>query len=409
MPELDIPHVLQADGLVTTTIAILLFFVGRRLNQRFAWLRRYSIPEPVVGGLFCAIVVGVLYYGFDRQVQFTLDACDVLLLYFFAAIGLNSDVRTLRQGGWPLLILVLLAGGFILLQNGVGMAVASAFGMDPRAGLMTGSVSLTGGVGTTLAWAPYFIDTLGIANAGELGLASNMLGLIAACVVGGPIAGFLMQRHGIAGSGVATLEIGTGYEQEPRARLRYEGVLHALFWLNMALIVGQGISALIDLTGLNLPDFVGCLMAGILIRSIGDLLRPRVGRLWNWPAIQPGVALISDICLGLFLTMALMGLQVWLLQDVLGFVATVITLQVLLVVLFTVFVVFRLMGRNYEAVVVCAGFGGITLGSTATAVANMSAVTRQYGNAPQAMLIVPLVCGFFIDLANALMIGVLAG
>ncbi|NLB12855.1 MAG: sodium/glutamate symporter, partial [Gammaproteobacteria bacterium] len=105
----------------------------------------------------------------------------------------------------------------------------------------------------------------------------------------------------------------------------------------------------------------------------------------------------------------LMGLQVWLLQDVLGFVATVITLQVLLVVLFTVFVVFRLMGRNYEAVVVCAGFGGITLGSTATAVANMSAVTRQYGNAPQAMLIVPLVCGFFIDLANALMIGVLAG
>lgn len=409
MPELDIPHVLQADGLVTTTIAILLFFVGRRLNQRFAWLRRYSIPEPVVGGLFCAIVVGVLYYGFGRQVQFTLDARDVLLLYFFAAIGLNSDVRTLRQGGWPLLILVLLAGGFILLQNGVGMAVASAFGMDPRAGLMTGSVSLTGGVGTTLAWAPYFIDTLGIANAGELGLASNMLGLIAACVVGGPIARFLMQRHGIAGSGVATLEIGTGYEQEPRARLRYEGVLHALFWLNMALIVGQGISALIDLTGLNLPDFVGCLMAGIVIRSIGDLLRPRVGRLWNWPAIQPGVALISDICLGLFLTMALMGLQVWLLQDVLGFVATVITLQVLLVVLFTVFVVFRLMGRNYEAVVVCAGFGGITLGSTATAVANMSAVTRQYGNAPQAMLIVPLVCGFFIDLANALMIGVLAG
>ncbi|MFA7487319.1 MAG: sodium/glutamate symporter, partial [Lysobacteraceae bacterium] len=143
MPELDIPHVLQADGLVTTTIAILLFFVGRRLNQRFAWLRRYSIPEPVVGGLFCAIVVGVLYYGFGRQVQFTLDARDVLLLYFFAAIGLNSDVRTLRQGGWPLLILVLLAGGFILLQNGVGMAVASAFGMDPRAGLMTGSVSLT--------------------------------------------------------------------------------------------------------------------------------------------------------------------------------------------------------------------------------------------------------------------------
>lgn len=409
MPGLDIPHVLHADGLITTTIAILLFFIGRRLNQRFEWLRHYSIPEPVVGGLFCALVVGVLYYGFDRQVQFTLDARDVLLLYFFAAIGLNSDVRTLRQGGWPLLVLILLAGGFILLQNGVGMAVAGAFGMDPRAGLMTGSVSLTGGVGTTLAWAPYFTDTLGIANAGELGLASNMLGLIAACVVGGPIAGFLMKRHGIEGSGVATLEIGTGYTQEPRARLRYEGVLHALFWLNMALIVGQGISALIALTGLNLPDFVGCLMAGIVIRSVGDLVQPRAGRMWNWPAIQPGVALISDICLGMFLTMALMGLQVWLLQDVLGFVATVITVQVLLVVLFTVFVVFRLMGRNYEAVVVCAGFGGISLGSTATAVANMSAVTRQYGNAPQAMLVVPLVCGFFIDLANALVIGVLAG
>jgi ESS family glutamate:Na+ symporter len=170
------------------TLAILLLFVGKGLVARWGILRRYSIPESLVGGLACALVVFALYYGAGIVVSFDLEARDALLLYFFAAIGLGTDARTLRHGGRPLLILSGLAIGFMVLQNLAGMEMARAFGLDPRAGLMVGSISLTGGVGTTLAWSDHFVQNLGIAQAQELGLAANMIGLIAACTIGGPIA-----------------------------------------------------------------------------------------------------------------------------------------------------------------------------------------------------------------------------
>jgi ESS family glutamate:Na+ symporter len=397
------------DAFASFTIAILLLFIGKELTQRIGLLRRYSIPEPVIGGLVCVTTVCALYFGIGLEVDFELGARDMLLLYFFAAIGLGSDMRTLRQGGRPLLILLALASGFMVMQNLLGMAVAGGFGLDPRAGLMAGSISLTGGVGTTLAWAPHFVQNLGIADAEAIGLAGNMVGLVAACAVGGPIASLLMRRHRLASSAHTELEIGKRYEDEARARLDYHGVLLALLWLNVALMLGRGVSSAIALTGLRLPDFVGCLIAGIALRNLGALLKPQGGRLWNWPSMQPGVALISDVCLGMFLTMALMGLQPWTMQGVAAFVTTALALQIAMAVAFTVFVVFACMGRSYEAAVVCAGFGGIALGSTATAIANMSAVTREHGAAPRAFIVVPLVCGFFIDLVNALVIGLMAG
>jgi len=400
----------ELDRFVSFTLAILLLFVGKGVVARIGVLRRYGIPEPVVGGLLCAAGVCTLYYGIGVQLSFELEARDGLLLYFFAALGLNSNVRALSRGGRQLVVLLLLATVFILIQNGLGMTMAALFALeDARTGLMVGSISLTGGVGTTLAWSPYFTDVLGIAIATELGMAANMVGLMAACLIGGPIAGWLMRRHAVAPSADAELEVGTLYGEEAQAPLDYYGALLAVFWLNIALMLGYGIGALIARSGLVLPAFVGCLLGGIALRSAGDLFLPHGGRLWRFHEMKPGLALISDICLGLFLTMALMGLKLWELRPVLGFITATMVLQVTVVVLFTVLVVFRAMGRDYEAAVICSGFGGITLGSTATAVANMSAVTREYGAAPRAFLIVPLVCGFFIDLVNALIVGVMAG
>lgn len=398
----------ELDAFATITLAILLLFIGKGLMQRQAWLQRFNIPEAVVGGLLCALAVCALYYGLDLRVNFTLGARDMLLLYFFAAIGMGTDVRTLRSGGWPLAVLLALASGFMLLQNGLGMAVASAFGMDARAGLMVGSVSLTGGVGTTLAWMPHFTETLGIAEAGELGLGANMVGMVVACLVGGPLAGWLMRRHRIEPSGAPDVEVGLRYADERGARLDYQGVLLALLWLNLALMLGNGLNALVGLSGIRLPDFVGCLLAGIALRGLGQWLSPQGQRLWDWDSMRLGVALIGDVCLGLFITMALMGLQLWVLEPVMLFMATAMVLQVLLALLFTAFVVFPCMGRDYESAVICAGFGGIALGSTATAIANMSAIVRASGAAPRAFIVVPLVCGFFIDLVNALVIGALA-
>ncbi|WP_244287587.1 sodium/glutamate symporter [Vreelandella nigrificans] len=404
------PPSIEVHAFLSFTLAILLLFIGKELTQRWSLLRRYSIPEPLVGGALCAAIVCLLYYVFNISIFFELGARDMLLLYFFAAIGLNSQIRSLLKGGRPLMILLVLASSFIVLQNVIGMTIAAGFSMDARAGLMVGSISLTGGIGTTMAWTPYFVEELGIINAGELGLAANMIGLIAACLIGGPIAGYLIRKHNTRPSGDAELEIGTLHKDEPLLRLDYHGVLLALFWLNLALMLGQGLTTLIAMSGLMLPDFVGCLLAGIILRSACDLITHEgKGRLWNWPSMQPGIALISDMSLGMFLTMALMGLQLWELQGVLGFITTALAIQIALTILFVAFVVHRFMGRDYEASVVCAGFGGIALGSTATAIANMTAVTRQYGAAPNAFIVVPLVCGFFIDLVNALIIGIMAG
>lgn len=394
----------EIGAFVSFTLAIILLFVGKIALMRYEFLRRYSIPEPVIGGFLAAIVVGIVFFAFDLQVTFKLDVQDYLLVYFFAGIGLKSDIRTLLSGGRPLAILLLLSAGYIVLQNILGIGVATAFGMDPKAGLMAGSVSLTGGVGTTVAWAPTFIDRLGIANAREIGIAANTVGLISACVIGGPIANYLINRYRLATSGDDNLEIGVSHDEQ-NAPVDSYGVLWAWLWLNIALIIGYFFDKNLQEAGVKLPLFVSCLMAGILIRNVVGRLFPRLA----WPGQEQGLALISDIALGMFLVMALMGLRIWELQGAVVFLTVVMALQILMSVLFTVFVVFRLMGKDYEAAVISAGFGGITLGSTATAIVNMTAVAKQHGAAHRAFLLVPLVCGFFIDLANAIAINFFVG
>ncbi|WP_237886440.1 sodium/glutamate symporter [Pseudomonas sp. PGPR40] len=401
------PQLFPIHGLVSFTLAILLLFLGKTLVQHNTLLRQYCIPESVVGGFVCAAVTTLLYFGLNIQIEFDLKVRDTLLLYFFAGIGLRSDMRQLLKGGLPLLILLLLAGVFIVLQNALGIGMAELFGLDPKAGLMVGSISLTGGAGTTLAWAPLFVDRLGIDNAHELGMASNTVGLIAACVIGGPIANQLIRRYQLTPSGDAALEVGV-LEQHPIQSMNYYDVLWAWMWLNLTLMLGYGLNLLLVNAGITLPKFVSCLFAGIVIHHIvvaviGDQ------RLKTWSGASLGLSLISDICLGMFLTMALMGLQLWQLSGALMFILCALTLQILLTVLYTYFVVFRCMGRDYEASVIASGFGGIALGSTATAIVNMTTVTQKYGAAHQAFLIVPLVCGFFIDLVNAVIIGMFSG
>jgi len=392
---------IQVDALWSSTIAIMLLLMGKFLTQRYELLRRYSIPEPLLGGALSAAVVAVAYYALDLRVEFSLDSRDTLLLYFFAAIGLRAEVRTLVKGGRPLVVLGLLASAFIVLQNLTGMAVADAFGLDPKTGLLVGSVSLTGGIGTTMAWSPIFTEQHSVLNAAELGIAANTVGLFAACIIGGPTAAWLMRRHQITPSGDFRLAVGTMDERS--TRFNYFYVLRALFLLNCTLILGLAMDQLFKDAPITLPTFVSCLMAGILIRNLPLLTGRDV--IEAWPGTLKGMALISDITLGLFLTMALMGMQLWSLEGVFTFVIAVLAVQILLAIAYAAFVVFRGMGGDYEAAVVSAGFSGISLGSTATAVVNMSAVTQRFGAAHHAFIVVPLVCGFLVDLSNALIIG----
>ncbi|MDF3607486.1 sodium/glutamate symporter [Paracoccus sp. DMF-8] len=388
-------------------LAVVLLILGKILTLNLGVLRRYSIPEPVAGGFLCIAVTGLLWAVCDLRVSFDVGVRDFLLLVFFAGIGLKSDIRTLLAGGRPLVILLILAAVFILLQNFVGMGLAGLFGIEPRAGLMVGSVSLTGGVGTTLAWAPIFAERLGIANAMELGVAANTVGLIAACVIGGPVAAFLIRRNALKTPGGGELDVGASHEGRA-VRIDYFCILWAILVLNITVMLGLGLHHAITAAGVTLPAFVSCLVTGIVLRNLLPLAPGRAVRR-VWPGVDDALALVSDLSLGLFLIMALMGLQIWELNGVFLFIAAALVVQVLLAVLFTLVVVFNAMGRDYEAAVISAGFGGIALGSTATAIANMTAVAQQQGAAHRAFVIVPLVCGFFIDIVNALIISAFVG
>jgi len=396
----------QIQGFVSFTLAIILLFLGKLVIGRFELLKRYSVPEPVIGGFLCASAVGLSYYLFNFELSFDLRSRDILLLYFFAAIGLQTDIRTLATGGRPLAILLALATIFIVLQNLVGIGVAGLFGMHPKAGLLVGSISLIGGVGTALAWSPTFVEAFDISNALEIGVAANTVGLISACLIGGPIARFLILRHKIKTNQSDTLDIGVSHDKEHQTKIDSYALLWAWLWLNVAIILGYLLDQLLQSVDFQLPMFVSCLMAGILIGNCRNLILKREEA---YPGAKLGIALFSDISLGMFLTMALMGLQVWELQGLVAFIASVMFCQILISVVFTLFVVYRLMGADYEATVMSAGFGGITLGSTATAIVNMSAVAKQYGAAHRAFIIVPLVCGFFIDIVNALIIRFFVG
>lgn len=392
----------EFEGFISFTFAIVLLFIGKLLTMRVEFLRRYSIPEPVMGGFLAAGIVAVAYFVWDLQITFDLAIRDWLLLYFFAAIGLRADIRTLISGGIPLVILLALATIYIIVQNALGIGLATAFGMDPKAGLMVGSISLTGGVGTALAWAPTFVEQLGISNALEIGIAANTVGLISAAVIGGPIARYLIVRNKLQTSSDEQLDIGVEHEKQ-HAKIDSYGVLWAWLWLNIAMIIGYYLDKSLEEAGLQLPLFVSCLIGGILLGNARNLIFKKDEL---WPGARQGIALISDVSLGMFLTMALMGLQLWELEGLFLFIMVVMAFQILLSITFTIMLVFRFMGKDYESSVISAGFGGITLGSTATAIVNMTAVAKQYGAAHRAFVIVPLVCGFFIDLVNALIINI---
>ncbi len=397
-----IDGVLQVDGFLTVTLGIIVLFVGKRVNEAIGFLREFSIPEPVTGGLLFSILFGLVYAASGTPVVFDLEARDVLLVYFFVTIGINASLKDLLAGGKPLAILLAITIGYMLVQNLTGISVAALFGAPAAGGMLAGSVSLIGGHGTAIAWAPRISAEYGIANAMEIGIACATFGLILASLMGGPIAKFLIVRHKLEPNTQEAHDVVVSEEQEKKG-IGALDFLDAILAIHVCGIVGILLNEGLAKLGLQLPLFVTCLFAGILITNLVPRNFPRIsGR--EWPSRTPAMALIAEMSLGTFLAMSLMSMQLWTLIDLAGPLLTVLTVQFLVAVAINIFVVFPAMGRNYDAAVVCSGFGGISLGSTPTAMANMSAVTKRYGASHLAFIIVPLVCAFFIDLANALMI-----
>lgn len=398
-------NILHLGSFFAVTMGIVVLFIGRRLNQVVGFLKEFSIPEPVSGGILVSALLALLYATTSIEVQFDLTARDLLLVYFFTTIGINASLKDLFKGGKPLIILLTITIFFMVMQNVVGVSVASMFGLEPVFGLLSGSISLIGGHGTAIAWAPKVAEEFGLDSAMEIGIASATFGLILASLMGGPIAKFLIKKHNLVptNSGKAGSSVSAEQSKKPLQAMTSFQFLDAVLAIHICVIVGVLLNEAISQTGLQLPLFVSCLFAGIVITNLIPDSYPRISGT-KWPTRSPAIDLIADISLGTFLAMSLMSMQLWTLIDLAGPIFAILGMQLLLAVIINVFVVFPSMGKNYDAAVVCAGFGGISLGSTPTAMANMSAVSQKYGHSAQAFIIVPLVCAFFIDLANALII-----
>jgi glutamate:Na+ symporter, ESS family len=398
MIELQPDQTLFLRSFLAVTTGIVVLFVGKALNRRFGLLREYSIPEPVTGGLVFATAFWLLYVASGYRIVFDLAARDVLLVYFFTTIGINARVGDLRAGGKPLVMLLAFVAVFVLLQDFLGIVAAAMLGRPAEIGLLAGSVSLVGGHGTAIAWAPAFVGR-GIDNALEIGILCATAGLVLASLVGGPVAGFLVKRHGLHGPTAEAPEVGVHYG-EAAPGIDYFSFLRALLAIHVSALLGVVAHEGLSLIGLNLPLFVPCLFAGILLTNLLPQVAPRI----PWPSHTAALALVAEISLGVFLAMSLMSLQLWALADLAGPLLAVLGLQLALMVAFVLTVVFRVLGSDYDAAVICAGFIGFGLGGTPTAMANMTGVTQRHGASHVAFVVVPLVGAFFIDLLNTFVI-----
>ena len=407
---------IQLSPLASITTGFLVLFIGKRLNREWTFLQRYSIPEPVSGGLLVALLLTVLHVVGGPELLFSLESRDFLLVYFFTTVGMSARFRDLSRGGPALFILLGLTIGFMTLQNLLGVAMAGLLGLHPATGLLVGTVSLIGGHGTTIAWAPTFAEQFQIENAMEIGIAAATFGLVLASASGGPIAQFLLRRFQVP------CPEGNGSTEEPSANasnpqdqersiadaINVNGFLTALLAINLCILSGTLINEGIGAAGLKLPLFVPCLLVGIVFSNLLPERRSERA-VFHWPRRSPSLDLIGELSLGIFLAMSLMSLQLWSLVGLALPLLLILLVQFFFALVVNLLLVFRLMGRDYDATVICAGFGGISLGSTPTAMANMKAVTQQHGPSTRAFLIVPLVSAFFLDLVNAILIPAFVG
>lgn len=358
------------DSRETVILAILVLFLGKFVNRRVRFFQTYSIPEPVTGGVIASVFFSALYFIFDLSIGFSLEQRDALLVVFFTCVGLSARFSTLLQGGKALLTLLVVAVAYLFIQNFTGIGVATVTDLSLQTGVLGGSVSLSGGHGTAIAWAPTFMKDYGITNAMEIGIACATFGLVLGGVAGGPIANYLIKRYNLTSTSEELISV--GFSQDEKQKITVDSVYSVLLVISIAIGIGLSLHELVGYFDLRLPVFVPCLFGGIILTNTVPYLWKSV----SWPTGTPTLALLSDFSLGLFLAMSLMSLQLWALIDLALPILLLLTAQVVIVSLFTIFVVFRVLGKTYDAAIMSAGYVGLALGATPTAIANMTAVTK---------------------------------
>ena len=394
---------IDLDSRQTIIIAILVLFLGKYMNRKIGFLRRYNIPEPVTGGLVASLFFGLLYLLFNVNLSFSTRYRDILLVVFFTAIGLSTEMKSIIKGGKILLMLTLFAVAYIFIQNYIGVLLAKLFHLNPAIGIVTGSAALQGGHGNIVSWAPILNEKFGINNAMEIGMISATFGLIIGGILGGPVARFLIGKYKLKPDTNVDTEITIGTKHGKNLTIDYNSVLKVLLMLAFSIGIGIYLNDFLEYIHFTLPLFATCMLGGVVLTNLVPLIIPKM----KCPANSPTLAIVSDLSLGLFLAMAMMSLKFWEIGDESLFILVNIVAQTIAILLFSVFVIFRILGKNFDAAVISAGYIGSAMGATPTAMANMAAVTKEHGPSPVAFAVIPIVGAFIIQVSNAFVINII--
>lgn len=389
----------------TAALAGIVLFLGEGLRRRIAPLRELNIPAPVIGGLVAAVALLIAGSAADFHVTFDSALERPLMIAFFTSIGFAASVRMLRAAGSQVVVMLVLASVFAIVQNVAGIAVATAFDLPPLFGVLTGSVTLTGGPATGLAFAPAF-EKAGVSDAASVALATGMAGIVLGGLLGAPVATALIRRGRLHGAHA------TRSSQNPSitpqivsteaAPARDEdsvtiGVLKTVSVILVCMWLGSLIGARLEAAGITMPAYIGAMVVACVLRNFDDVA--------GWLRLShSSIQIAGNVALSLFLVMALMRLDLAGLAHLALPILVILAVQVALVSAACFWPVYALMGRDYDSAVMCGGFVGFMLGTTANAMAVMTTLVERYGEAARAFLVLPLVGAFFLDFTNALII-----
>ncbi len=395
---------MELDSRQTIIVAILVLFLGKYLNKKFNVLRKYNIPEPVTGGLIASLFFGLLYMLFDLNLNFSTHYRNILLIIFFTAIGLSTQVKSIIKGGKVLLIITFFAIIYIFIQNYVGISIAKLFGFHEAYGLVSGSIPLQGGHGNVVSFVPVLNEQFNLSNTMEIGMIMATFGLIIGGIFGGPTSNYLIKKYKLKPDNESNnADITIGSKHGNNLTIDYDSILKVVIMLFVSIGIGIYLHDFLNYINFTLPLFATCMLGGVTIAFFVPILIPK----FACSAKSPTLAITSDLSLGLFLAMAMMTLKFWEIGEQSLFIIVNILVQTILILLFTVFVIFRVLGKNYAAAVISGGYIGSAMGATPTAMANMAAVTKEHGPSAIAFAVIPILGAFIIQVSNAIVINII--
>ncbi len=386
---------LQFDMYQTLALSVVALMLGSRIRRRFTVLERFCIPSPVVGGLVFAIASLILYVFNLAELSFDETLRTVCMVFFFTSVGFQANLKVLKSGGKALLILLLLVVGLITIQNLLAVGLANMMHIDSYVGLCTGSIPMVGGHGTAGAFGPVLED-FGTTGATTLCTASATFGLIAGSLIGGPIANSLIKKKNLFENYLDEDDSFLVEEEEKHER-QFNMYAPAVFQIVLAAGAGTVVSYLLSMTGMTFPIYIGAMIVAAIMRNYSEF----TGR----TVIHMGeINDLGGICLSLFLGIAMITLKLWQLVELALPLIVLLTAQTLFMFLYARFVVFNLMGRDYDAAVIVGGTCGFGMGATPNAMANMQAICDKYAPSIKAYLLIPIVGSLFADFINSLVI-----